>query len=104
VTKYQKSHSTDAFIYVMQRFDQPPSLVFQDGTESTVLVASNMHHKQYHMGTSKMIYYEDSRGTPLKGALFYPKDYDANKKYPMVVSIYESLSSSIYDYVNPSLH
>lgn len=104
ITKYQKALSSDAFIYVLQRFNQPPSLVFQDGTKSSVLVTSNTHHKQYQMGSSKMIYYTDSKGTPLKGALFYPEDYDVTKKYPMVVSIYESLSSSIHDYVNPSLH
>jgi dipeptidyl aminopeptidase/acylaminoacyl peptidase len=41
---------------------------------------------------------------PLQAVLVYPADYDATKKYPMVVFIYEVLSSLRHQYVNPTLY
>ena len=49
-----------------------------------------------------MIHYTDSRGTPLKGALFYPANYDVTKKVPLIVYIYEVVSGDVHAYVNPS--
>lgn len=103
-TKLQKAKNTNTFIYVTQRFDSPPTLLFQNGTSSTVVAQSNEHHKNYQWGTSEMIHYTDSKGNLLNGVLFYPANYNSNKRYPMVVFIYESLSRSIHNYVNPTLH
>jgi dipeptidyl aminopeptidase/acylaminoacyl peptidase len=38
----------------------------------------------------------------LKGVLLYPSDYDKEKKYPMVVHIYQTKSGELHQYVNPS--
>ena len=104
ITKLQKAKNTNAFIYVSQRFDSPPSLLFKNEGVSTVMVQSNTQQQHYQWGKSEMIYYTDSKGNPLNGVLYYPANYDATKQYPMVVFIYESLSRSIHNYVNPSLH
>jgi dipeptidyl aminopeptidase/acylaminoacyl peptidase len=104
ITKYRKAKGSNAFIYVKQRFDTPPALVLENKDIQKVIVQSNEQQKKYYWGKSEMIYYTDSKGTPLKAALYYPANYDADKKYPMVVFIYETLSSWINDYVNPSLH
>jgi dipeptidyl aminopeptidase/acylaminoacyl peptidase len=104
ITKLQKAKNANAFIYVSQRFDSPPSLQLKNGVETTVLVQSNEHQKNYQWGKSEMIHYTDSKGNPLNGVLYYPANYDSAKRYPMVVFIYESLSRSIHNYVNPSLH
>lgn len=102
VTKYKKSKKGSAFIYVRQRFDLSPTLVFQNNGLSKVIVQSNAHQKQYHWGTSEMIHYSNSKGTPLNGALYYPANYDGTKKVPLVVYIYEIVSTEVHKYVNPS--
>ncbi len=104
VTKFTKSKSGVAFIYVKQRFDLSPTLVFNDNGTPKEIVQSNAHQKKYHWGKSDMIYYSDSKGTPLKGVLYYPAAYDSSKKYPMVVFIYETFSKYRHEYVSPSLH
>ncbi len=102
VTKYKKSKKGSAFVYVKQRFDLPPTLVFQNNGLSKIIVQSNAHQKKYHWGTSEMIHYINSKGTPLKGALFYPANYDVTKKVPLIVYIYEVVSGDMHEYVNPS--
>ena len=104
ISKLQKAKENGSFIYVTQRFDSPPTLLFQNRTSSTILVQSNEHHKNYLWGKSKIIHYKDSKGNLLNGALFYPANYDATKKYPMIVYIYEIVSRDVNQYVNPSIH
>ncbi len=38
----------------------------------------------------------------LQGSLYYPAGYEAGKKYPMIVYIYEKLSDNVHRYVVPS--
>ncbi|MBM6499677.1 S9 family peptidase [Flavobacterium macrobrachii] len=104
VTKFTKSKKGTAFISVKQRFDLPPTLVFDNNGLQKVIVYSNEHQKNYHWGKTEMIHYTDSKGTPLNGILYYPANYDASKKYPMVVFIYETFSKYRHDYITPSLH
>lgn len=104
VTKFTKSKKGTAFISVKQQFDLPPTLVFDNNGLQKVIVQSNKHQKNYHWGKTEMIHYTDSKGTPLNGILYYPANYDASKKYPMVVFIYETFSKYRHDYITPSLH
>ncbi|MDO8316113.1 MAG: prolyl oligopeptidase family serine peptidase, partial [Flavobacterium sp.] len=103
-SKLQKTKELDAFVYVTQRFDRPPSLMFRSSIDkpATVLVQSNPHHEMYQWGKSEMIHYTDSKGRILNGALFYPAGYDSTKRYPMVVYIYEIVSRDVNSYVNPT--
>lgn len=105
-TRLQKAKNSDAFIYVTERFDRSPSLMFKKRANlpATVLVQSNPQQKLYQWGKSEMIHYTDSKGRLLNGALFYPAGYDSSKRYPMVVYIYETVSRDINNYVNPTLH
>lgn len=92
------------YIYSRQRFDQSPEIVF--GNEKTfsrrVLYASNLQQKNYDYGKSELIHYRNSKGEPLKAALFYPAGYDSKKVYPMIVNVYDAMSVHVNDYVNPS--
>jgi len=106
ITKLQKAKESDGFIYISQRFDRPPCLMYRKGIDksATVLKQSNPQHELYQWGKSEMIHYTDSRGSLLNGALFYPAGYDASKRWPMVVYIYETVSQDLNRYVNPTLH
>jgi len=106
VNKLQKAKDSDAFIYVTQRFDRPPCLMFRKNMKepTTVLAQGNPQHQLYQWGKSEMIHYTNSNGRLLNGALFYPAGYNSFKRYPMVVYIYEIVSRDINTYVNPSLN
>jgi dipeptidyl aminopeptidase/acylaminoacyl peptidase len=106
ITKLQKAKESDAYIYVTQRFDRPPCLMYRKGIDKpdVILKQSNSQQELYQWGKSEMIHYADSRGNLLSGALFYPAGYDAAKRYPLVVYIYETVSQDINSYVNPTIH
>lgn len=85
-----------------QRFDLSPQVLFmKNGSIPKVLVQSNTQQKKYYWGRSELIRYENSKKQNLKGVLYYPANYDPQKKYPMIVSIYEILSKELHYYTNP---
>lgn len=45
---------------------------------------------------TELISYRDADGVELKGVLYYPVDYDPNKKYPLVCEIYETFFDNGY--------
>jgi dipeptidyl aminopeptidase/acylaminoacyl peptidase len=91
------------FIYQEQNFDHSPLLMFQKGSAAPKLVfQSNPQQQQYSWGKAELVEYQNSKGIPLKGALFYPADYTPQKKYPMIVHIYEKQSNELHRFVNPT--
>ncbi|RKS03053.1 dipeptidyl aminopeptidase/acylaminoacyl peptidase [Flavobacterium sp. 102] len=99
-----KKSDTDCFVYSSQSFSQPPQLHFISLKEgkSRTLYQSNRQQSDYHYGKSELITYTNRDCKSLKGALFYPADYDATKKYPMIVHIYEQRSKMVNRYVKPT--
>lgn len=104
ISRLTVSSSDESMIYVKQDFDRPPVLFFKRGKNEQLIVQSNPHHFNFQWGTSELIYYQDSHGNSLKGALFYPASYEKGSTYPLIVSIYETLSQHVHTYENPSLH
>jgi dipeptidyl aminopeptidase/acylaminoacyl peptidase len=49
----------------------------------------------------RLVDYTSTRGEKLQGALWLPANYEAGKKYPMLVYIYEKLSQAANDYPQP---
>ncbi|MEZ7497849.1 prolyl oligopeptidase family serine peptidase [Flavobacterium sp. Arc3] len=98
------SEKNDGYIYVEENFNTPPRIMIKEkrNSKEKVLFQSNPQHFKYNWGNSKLIAYTNSKGTVLNGVLFYPANYHADTKYPMVVYVYEKLSKELYNYVNPS--
>jgi dipeptidyl aminopeptidase/acylaminoacyl peptidase len=94
----------NTFAYLEQRYDLSPKLMLYNKTskETKTIFESNPQQKQFYWGESKLIQYKNSKGKSLQGALYYPADYDPEKKYPMIVFIYEKLSHHLHKYINPS--
>ncbi|MEM0519026.1 alpha/beta hydrolase family protein [Aequorivita flava] len=101
----QKSKNTDAFLYTIEKFDLPPKLILTDIRKqvSMDLHSSNPQQENYKWGKSELVKYSISEKGNLKGALFYPADFDPQKRYPMVVFIYERMSGTLNKYENPTM-
>lgn len=99
-----KRTNTGVSIFIREHYHLSPQLIVKQlSGKFKVIGQSNEQQKYYTWGFSKRFVYENSKGQPLRGALFYPAGYDASKSYPMVVYIYEHLSQYYNQYVNPTL-
>lgn len=102
---YIKSiEENNTFQFIESRFDVSPKIVSItiDGKQKQIAQA-NAQQKQFYWGKSKLIHYQSPNNRKLKGALFYPANYNPDKKYPMIVSIYENMSHALHQYISPSL-
>ncbi|CAM3578430.1 S9 family peptidase [Flavobacterium psychrophilum] len=99
-SKNQKEH-----LFLESNFELPPRLfnLSSEGKE-TEIKQSNPQQKDFFWGKSTLINYKNKEGKNLRGALFYPANYDVSKKYPMVVCIYEKKAQEVLDYNSPSIY
>ena len=91
-------------IFQREDFNLPPQVIVSDAKtkRSQLVFQSNVQHFNYDWGISELIAYQNKEGVTLKGALYYPINYEKGKKYPLVVQIYERLSSLVHHYIYPS--
>lgn len=95
---------TNSYIYQTQDFNRSPSLVYKAVDRTPyIFFESNKHQSGYYWGHSEHIDYKNSKGSSLRAGLYYPACYDPQKKYPMIVHIYEKQSQKIHKYYKPTL-
>ncbi len=103
INRLTKAKDVDVFTYVKQDFNASPSLMTtKDFVNANEVLKTNEQQKNYYWGKSEIINYTNKNGKKMQGALFYPANYVAGKKYPMIVYIYEILSNTVHNYSNPS--
>lgn len=98
-----KARDADVLMLTASRFDQFPDLwtTNQDFRELKRLSNGDAQRAQFNWGTSELVSFRSTDGVPLKGLLLKPDNFDAKKKYPMIVYIYERLSQGLHTFRSP---
>ncbi len=104
VDRLTKAEDTNVFAYVRQDFDDSPDYFVSSATFANAkrVTATNTFQADYAWGRSELVDFENERGEPLQGALFYPAGYQTGRAYPMIVYIYEKRSQVVHNYVAPT--
>ncbi len=100
----KKSKKADVYAYVEEGADDSPD-VFVGGRNLQELkqaTQTNPSQTNFLWSRSELINYTNDHGEALQGALFYPAGFEAGKKYPMIVLIYELVSQGLHEYSIPS--
>lgn len=104
ISGYKKAKEDNTFMFIQEDFNKSPSLYVKKGNNPPTLVYnSNSQSDYYGWGSSTLIDYKNSKGVNLKGVLYYPFNYNPEKKYPMIVNVYEKQTKALHTYTNPSL-
>jgi dipeptidyl aminopeptidase/acylaminoacyl peptidase len=98
-----KAKNADVFSYVSETFEDSPNIFVvspqkTDWKDAKQLTKTNEFQSKYGWGRSELVEYKNSHGERLQGALFYPAGYEAGRKYPMIVYLYEKLSDQLHGY------
>lgn len=94
----------ESFVFRIESYNDSPDLFVSQNAGSTPKQVSNINpfEKDLKSGKAEIINYTNAKGQKLQGSLYYPDDYDPNKKYPMITYIYELLSNGFHNYSLPS--
>jgi dipeptidyl aminopeptidase/acylaminoacyl peptidase len=102
-TNLRRADSADVFAFVRERFDDSPDVFAgADLRTATQRSKTNPDADKFAWGKTELINFKSARGLDLQGILYYPANYDASKKYPMIVYTYELLSQELHNYIVPS--
>lgn len=102
IDQFAYTANKQVFFYREQRFDLSPRLMCKESfSDAKQIFQSNPQQSKYNWGKAELVEYQNSKKQILKGVLFYPAEYDPQKKYPMIVRIYSKQSPEFHKYVNP---
>jgi dipeptidyl aminopeptidase/acylaminoacyl peptidase len=103
-SRLAKAKDAAVFAYVVEDFDVSPNYFTAAGDlkDPHQVTDTNPFQKDYAWGRSELIDYKNERGERSQAGLFYPANYEAGKKYPMIVYIYEIVSNVVHRYNVPS--
>jgi len=100
-----KAEKADAYSYVVQNHDDSPDIFVASSASLTgakQVTTTNPFQDNFAWSKSEVVDFKTDKGLRLQGALYYPAGYEAGKRYPMIVYIYEKLSDGVHRYVVPS--
>ena len=99
-----KAKDADVYLMTEQSFNEFPDLETTNATFKELRKVSNANPQKAHLlwGSSEVVNFRNVDGVPLTAALYKPENFDAHKKYPMMVYIYERLTQNVNRFVNPA--
>ncbi|WP_267739770.1 alpha/beta hydrolase family protein [Myroides injenensis] len=98
--KYSDDFKT--ITYELENFNTPATIHIYRNGKNKLLLENTMPKKLYAWKRQKIVSYKDQYNNNLSGILFYPKDFNPNKKYPMITYTYEIQNYVAKDFTYPS--
>ncbi len=99
----QKAKDADRIVFTEQTFQEFPDLWVSDASFASPkkITDANPQIADYAWGSRVLVDFANSKGRKLQGTLTLPANYQAGKKYPMLVYIYEILSNTHHTFSMP---
>ncbi|KYH08220.1 S9 family peptidase [Chryseobacterium cucumeris] len=91
---------SQAVFSLEENFNSPQAIYQYHSGHKKEVYQSNRHDHEITTARQEILSYKNSLGVQIKGVLYYPLNFDARKKYPLILSIYEvqNKSASVYPY------
>ncbi len=99
-----KAKKADVYLFTASNFDVFPDIQITNSAMKDFRKVTNANPQKADLawGTSELIEYRNADGKLLSAALFKPPGFDPSKKYPLLVYIYEKLSNTVHNFVDPA--
>lgn len=104
VHRLTRAKSSPGFIFTAESYEDSPDLFYvtESFRKPKQLSETNPQQKDFAWGKTELVSFTNENGKAMQGVLHYPANYEAGKKYPMLVYIYEIRSNNLNRYVVPS--
>jgi dipeptidyl aminopeptidase/acylaminoacyl peptidase len=92
VTQEDEKNSPNLFHYTFNTSKQSP----------IAFTKINKQQDEYNWMTSQIVKWKSYTGKTAEGVLYLPENFDAKKKYPMIVYFYERNNQTLHNYLAPA--
>jgi dipeptidyl aminopeptidase/acylaminoacyl peptidase len=98
-----KARNADVYVTAASTFNEYPDLLITDSTFGSFKKVSDANPQMAGLlwGTAELVRYNNVDGIPLQATLYKPENFDAKKKYPLLVYIYERLTQNVNNFIEP---
>ena len=94
-----------AILYTRESYTEYPNLwVAKDHRFQKPEKVSHLHEdltERYAWGRAELVEWLSLDGEPVQGILYYPGNYEPDKRYPVFIYYYERFSQRLYDFNEP---
>jgi dipeptidyl aminopeptidase/acylaminoacyl peptidase len=99
-----KARKAETLLFTVSSFNDVPDYHVADPSFREVRRVTDINPKkrEFNWGKAELVNYKSADGVELAGVLIKPEDFDPQKKYPMIVYIYERLSDDLHRFRLPS--
>ena len=99
-----RAQEAEVLLLTASRFDAFPELQTSGNNFRNIKTVSNVGQQMqaFAWGTGELMAFTSAKGVPLQAGVYKPENFDARKKYPLMVYIYERLSQDVHNFVNPA--
>jgi dipeptidyl aminopeptidase/acylaminoacyl peptidase len=100
----QKAKDADILMYTKESYVASPALYTSSvkGGDAVSIANTNAQQNEYNWGTAELFTWKAYTGKMAEGILYKPENFDATKKYPMIVYFYERNNQTLYNYIPPT--
>ncbi len=95
----------DEILFTRETYTEYPNLwVASDKRFRNPVKLSNLHEdltEKYAWGHAELVEWLNLDGEKVQGVLYYPGNYDPEKRYPVFIYYYERFSQRLYDFNEP---
>lgn len=90
-------------LYTKQSYQQYPDLWVSNASfgETKKLTHANPQQDNYLWGSAELVTWYDFNRNEVEGLLYLPENFDATKKYPMMLYFYERHSDGLHTHYKP---
>jgi dipeptidyl aminopeptidase/acylaminoacyl peptidase len=98
-----KAKNADVLLLSASTFYDYPDLLVTDRDFKDLkrVTNANPQKAKFLWGKAELVRFKNSDGVALSGILIKPENFDPRKRYPLMVYIYEKLSSNLHRFVDP---
>lgn len=91
------------FVWIQENFNKVPKVVFKqkNGKDRNIFI-SNVHDKTAEKIRKIQLFYKGATEETLTATLFLPYDYNPDKKYPVVLNIYQRQQKGMSAFLLPT--
>ncbi|MGH7553158.1 MAG: prolyl oligopeptidase family serine peptidase, partial [Longimicrobiales bacterium] len=98
-----KARNAEQFVLTQSTFQEFGDLWTGSRLDQLTKISNaNPQQSEYRWGNVEIVSWLNADGIPVRGLLYKPEDFDASKKYPMIVYFYEQHTGGLHNYSAPS--
>lgn len=104
ISKVNWSADFKTLVFNEENFNLPHRVVVSSNGNTKVLLENQQPKTLYALRKQLIHHFKNKQGQDLQGLLYYPKNFDVKKKYPMITHIYQTQNKIANEFLIPSLY